>query len=938
MQKFFSNFRWAGAQRLLSVLFFLCCTLWAMGQGSVTIDKVETTPKKTCNSDGTITVTYTKTPADLKVMFKLHLKSENTEIAQSEDGKFSGLESDTYILKVVGNPNESKVYASREIKVGKTYVNLDISKLQTTITQLCTDFKTGAKVKIEPSTIQGGTPPFRYLLHKHNKPNFDDKGLTYQTETEFEVADFGTYQLRVKDKCEDSRTLTITISSTIPKASLSATPYYDGGCDKVQLSKIKVVAAVGGAELNDVLLGSGKKGIKLELYAATTDGKKKLNEEKLYDRTITDPNDKPTPGNADYQLTKLSPTGKYWGKVTTPCGEPWEGEIKIPTGNKMVFQARAKTQGCPGTADEKMTIAHTRFATGIFPTTVKVYNVDSGALVETITITDQALFNHFETQPLPFGTYRLEGQTPCPSFDPLPVTINNPKGGTGGIVYQVFTMLDICDGIGKYTYTSGTTSVQIYQTGYIPFEENSTATIIEGPSNKDVKAIRYEGRYRWTNMLPGHYKARFESSSATCTPPLNFSKEVEFDVPATNILKQWINSKAESLCGQKGKITTPDYFVNNSASRMKAIELLNDKREKIAENLTGEFTNLDPGTYYTRIRMGGCYNQSYYVDDPKPLVILPPEGPPTFIKAQGVACDNLGGGTQGAMYIYLPEASDVSLTYRKKGAAEWTNLEYKPYQKIPADPGTYEFQLSRCGSVNTKRVLVNRLTILRQEDGKHPCVDHPYTISVPLYDEAQYEWKKEGNTGVLSHEPKIDFAKYTAADDGTYICRVQWGGCVTREVKYTLNSNKCGTALNNKISGKVFDDRNELTGGIDGTPIGKAGSRRLYIHLLLKDTNDNYVHTNVIKPVADDGTFTIGGLDEKADCRLILSTEDTAVEESTRIPGWKFVGETYDTPSHDGTPNGVLDVKLNSADITTIKFGIKRSRVLRSNRHITTKL
>lgn len=945
MQKFFSNFRWVGAQRLLSVLFFLCCTLWAMGQGSVTIKKLEFTHKTSCRDNGTITMTVNKNPTDLKVIFQLLLKDNGSKKDQNETGHFEGLEADTYILKVLDGKNPSLAYIEQEVTIEDKYVPLNITGLQGTITIGCEDFAAGVKVKIDRTKIQGGIEPFEYLLHKTQNDDFNDAGLTYQAGTEFTVTSTGEYRLRVKDNCGTQGTIPVHIDKNFPPVRLKSGVEFKGGnCNQVTLKNVTLFSRANNADVSPLFLGPGKQGVKVVLYAANAAGKK-MNDEVLFNKIITEPN------SPEY-IVKTSSTGKYWGEVTTPCGDVWKGVVDMTT-EKMKFTLRAKSVGCTGEPGSGMTVSHTRFSPSVLPMTVKVFKVidekdpSKDELVQTLRFEegDQDKLYNFSTNVLDFGTYRFVGEVDgCPDLNPDPALVRNPKAlnDAGKPIFGEVTLLDVCSGKDLFTSQEGTTSVQVSLKGYLPDEEKSTATIIAGPSNVGVTVRPWEGRYRWFNMKPGDYTVRF--TVAACD---NYQVDYSFNIKPDDprILFHKIESTAVSNCGAKGYITT-EANTNNLGARLKAIELLNDKKEKIAESVDGLFRNLDPGTYYTRLRMGACsykiggieYPQVYYVEYPKPLVILPPEGPPTFIKAQGVACDNLSGETKGAIYLYLPEASDVSLTYRKKGVTEWTTLEYKPYQKIPADPGTYEFQLKRCGNVATKRVLVNQLTIMQQEDAKHPCVDQPYTISVPLYDDAQYEWKKKDNPTVLSSEHKIDFAKYTAADDGTYICRVQWGGCVTREVKYTLNSNKCGTALNNKISGKVFDDRNELTGGIDGTPIGKAGSRRLYIHLLLKDTNDNYVHTNVIKPVADDGTFTIGGLDEKADCRLILSTEDTAVEESTRIPGWKFVGETYDTPSHDGTPNGVLDVKLNSADITTIKFGIKRSRILRSNRHITTKL
>ena len=85
MQKLFSISRWVGVKRLLSVMFFLCCSLWTMGQGTVTFKKFEVTNQKTCNEDGAIKV-HVDNPTNIKLGYKLLYNGADKMI--STDGEF----------------------------------------------------------------------------------------------------------------------------------------------------------------------------------------------------------------------------------------------------------------------------------------------------------------------------------------------------------------------------------------------------------------------------------------------------------------------------------------------------------------------------------------------------------------------------------------------------------------------------------------------------------------------------------------------------------------------------------------------------------------------------------------------------------------------------------------------------------------------------------
>lgn len=185
------------------------------------------------------------------------------------------------------------------------------------------------------------------------------------------------------------------------------------------------------------------------------------------------------------------------------------------------------------------------------------------------------------------------------------------------------------------------------------------------------------------------------------------------------------------------------------------------------------------------------------------------------------------------------------------------------------------------------------------------------------------------------------FPNFTTADNGLYICKLQWGDCVTREVRYYLDASKCGADITEVVSGTVYNDETD-NAKIDGTPIDKVGTKPLYIQVVEDKGGGTYVHTHIIKQVKTDGTFFIDGLTSEQKYRLILTTSAAEVSTASAIPNWQFVGEAKgdQTTDVDGTPDGMLDFVAGEGDQMDFRFGIRKVKpaFLRSNRHITTKL
>ena len=113
MQKFFSISRWAGAKRLLSVMLFLCCTLWAMGQ-TVTLDKIDITHKTSCRNNGVVRVTVKNTGG---VIVAYQLFYNNSLKTQNFTGEFTSLNAGKYTLRAAKASDNSTEYFKTEISM-----------------------------------------------------------------------------------------------------------------------------------------------------------------------------------------------------------------------------------------------------------------------------------------------------------------------------------------------------------------------------------------------------------------------------------------------------------------------------------------------------------------------------------------------------------------------------------------------------------------------------------------------------------------------------------------------------------------------------------------------------------------------------------------------------------------------------------------------------
>ncbi len=939
MQKLFSISRWVGVKRLLSVMFFLCCSLWTMGQGTVTFKKFEVTNQKTCNEDGAIKV-HVDNPNNIKLGYKLLYNGADKMI--STDGEFKNIGAGQYKVRVA-KEGGSPIYFTEDVEVKKDYVPLTASKPKLTLTGYCNTFEKGGKISVDRSSITGGTEPFKYLIYKTDNPNFSDVGMTYGDASEFTVSDFGTYMVRIKDACGEKVTVAQAVPLKLPRMQLRAVAYFPD-CDKAVLWTIRLFDPVTKGQISaDDYFKAG--GLQVELYQASADGTQKVGTEKLFEGVLRDENAKDyKPQHYDYVL-KFSPTHKYWGKITTPCGDVYEGPVlDLNSDRRTPLSLSASTTECAAEGKETMTISNLNYRFFIPAGTVKFQNVATGKIEQELRLETPASYYTFKSNPLPLGKYKVWFEhDKCKEFNSEEYYVELSKSQGGKLAFN-FNALSPCDGYQSFTYITGTTTVEVKFSGYLPNQKDAVVTIESGPTNVGVKGHFHQYRYRWYNMLPGNYVVKYVS----CGQELRFPITVKND---ESILRQSIVSKAFSICAAKGRIESS---IDCNHYFQKTVQLV-DKDDQVVqingkpqENSSGVFTDLPPGKYRTRLKIKpNCVgpNGAYYVYNNDELTILNSSDDPKFVEAQGIACETLTGaiGTTGTIYLTLAADQNAKLNYRKVGTTSWISIPYSSSVVIPNLEAnqSYDFSLQSCGKTATTTVKVDKLGVFVKTNVKHPCAEQPYELKAPRYIGAVYSWRKATGGAELSNSEKLKFTKFTTADNGMYICKLQWGNCVLREFRYYLDASKCGQDITEAVSGTVYNDETD-NAKIDGTPISQVDSKPLYIQVVKDNGSGSYTHTGIIKQVNTDGSFLIDGLTTQQKYRLILTTNSTAVNTASPIPYWQFVGEA--TGSHttdvDSLADGMLNIVAGEDNQTNLRFGIRKAKpaFLRSNRHITTKL
>lgn len=732
-----------------------------------------TSTANTCAGDGTITATFSNAVNTTIQLIKGGTIQQSV-INPTSPHTFSNLQPGTdYQIKIVCAEDNSIVYSvNTNIIVENDYE--PITDANISISDVCTDFTQGGTFTVD--NIVGGNSPYEYLIVKSDDPAFPDEPDNYETGNVLNVDEFGTYQIRVKDACGGYNTFTRTISPTVDPIRFYWRSKEVCGSNQVQGSIWFATNHLTGGNIDEV--DFLPEGIKLKIQADNASGAV------LFDSFYT---------GTPFTYTP-SASHNYYVTATNACGASisYTHDLTDATNNPefINFLPAASTTGCGVSETETLSINFEEQYYWRFPLTIVVENsagviVNPGAPVFNGTI--------WTLSGLPLDTYTITVSDACSPANSLTKTVTNPAAAGAPVLSLHSLPKWRCEGGAMALTETGTIQAVVQISGYFPDNPNAVVTITAGPSNVGVNATLVDEQYwGWPNLTVGTYNVSYTSCGITYTGSFTINS-------GSDVLAQSLSSTAVSTCNSGGSIISNRIY---NGAYPNIVELLDSTGTVIDSNLTGNFDNVTPGTYTTRLKVIPCgiSSKTYYISGSTVTITNSTTGP-SITSYAGVICEDASGNplTTGSAYLDLAGVTPYTIEYRVAGSGSAFTTIVTSNSSIEVENlianTTYEFILKdACGGNFPTTIQIKTMGALNTSNTLQPCDDEDYTLLMPYYTGATYEWTDpQGN--VISDTRIHTIANYQPSDNGTYICKITWSDCVTRFVEVTLNSAFCGNPI-----------------------------------------------------------------------------------------------------------------------------------------------
>lgn len=738
-----------------------------------------------CGGDGTITVTFDNVgDISLQLWENGSINSQIVPPEATSPYTWSGLGDGDYEVRIVCAEDVNTIYQTLTETVGNGYT--PISNADITVTGVCDDYTPGGTINI--GTITGGTAPYEYKIVQSDNPAFPESEGTYTNSTTYDVSDFGDYQIRIKDACGNYVTYTINIASTLPVIEWHWRPRKQ--CDGTVRADWNYTVPSGIAP-SQVAANP----IHLTIRTGSHTGPI------IYDGDY----------NADPFVYPEDSSHTYYVTSTNKCGQSVEYVVDLSNPNSNnpeldYFTASSSTSGCAGVGvGETMTISlpFGSYNYWAYPVTITVADTATGVVEYTGTQND-AEMHHING--LPMGTYDVTVTDSC--GDSYTVTIDDPQGAGNPELIRGEIFNWNCTTLDPLTQT-GTYQTRVRIIGYLPDTYNAVVTIIAGPSNVGVEGVNSgNGAWSWSNLMPGTYTFQFGTCDTVYTQDLTFP-------PHVTQLEQSIVSTGTSFCSGGGTITS-DRVYNGAYPNV--VELLDASGTVIDSNYTGSFSNLSAGTYTTRLKITPCEDENlvYYIEGNEVVLTNAITGP-VISSLVSVVCEDSEGTplSTGSLYLNLAGVEALDLKYRLEGETTWNTIFPAPTEVTIEGllaHQTYELELADgCGGNISTTAQISTIGSINATNTVHPCYDTPYSLEIPSYAGATYEWTNPLGV-VVSTDRIYPIANYDSSYNGTYTCKISWSDCVERYVTITINGDLCG----NDINEACYNDPNtSVTTGLE---------------------------------------------------------------------------------------------------------------------------
>lgn len=743
--------------------------------GSVSVSATST--PRTCGGNGTITVTFSPTAE-----VALQLLKGGTIISQvgappalSSPYTWTALQPGTdYQVRIICAENNSIIYQTVNVTVADNYA--PITNTTISVTNVCTNFTPGGTFTI--NGITGGNAPYEYSVVKSNDPTFIDViPSNYTTNNVWNVTEFGTYQIRVKDACGGYATFSRTITPTIDPIRFYWRSQEVCGSTQVEGSIwFATNHLTGGNADESEFLATG---LKLKIQADNASGAV------LFEGTYT---------GTPFTYTP-SASHSYYVTATNACGASvsYTHNLIEPASNPEFFNfiPTASTNGCGLSATETLSINFGEQYFWKYPLTIVVKN-SAGVIVNP----GATFFNGtiWALSGLPLDTYTITVSDSCSPANSLTKTVDNPEDAGSPVLSLHSTPKWRCEGGAMALTDTGTIQAVVQISGYFPNNNNAVVTITAGPSHVGENAVLVDEKYwGWPNLTVGTYIVSYTSCGVPRTGTFTINSN-------TSVLEQSLSSTSVSTCNSGGIVTSNRVY---NGAYPYTVELVNSLGVVVDSSNTGNFNNIAPGTYATRLKVMPCgiISKTYYISGSTFTIINSSTGP-KITASTGIICEDSTGNpvTTGSAYLDIAGVAPYTIEYRVEGSAAPYTVINTSGSSVQINNLTaniiYEVVLKdACGGYFPTTMQIKTMSALNGANTTQPCNNAPYTLTIPYYAGASYEWTNPAGT-VISNTRTHTFANYTASDNGTYVCKITWTNCVTRFVNVTLDSTVCGGPIN----------------------------------------------------------------------------------------------------------------------------------------------
>ncbi len=786
-----------------------------------------------------------------------------------------------------------------------------ITAVNTSVATHCGNgsFSPGGTITI--NSVNGGSGMLRYKIVKTDDQNFPESQGSYGTATTFNVTDYGNYQIRVIDQCNQYFTQQVSLQPDFTPIEMSWI-----GIDGDLVSCSPDSAHIYGFDIQTVpgyniankwdYFNAG--GFRLALWeqaanAACPSSTAGLGAP-LYETTVVSEN-----------ITfPVVPSRKYVMRLISPCGDTTVRCFDLNAQLDRSIWGTATASGCAGNASNPAAASISGEMSFLnYPVTVYVIKSSNGAILDSmVRNTADYTFSN-----LPQDNYIIRAVDACGHI--VSTNISNPTGNGPARIDNIWDLGYECFANSQGNTQSGTRQAVLIFNGFIPDMSNAVVTIISGPSNVGIAGMEHatnQNTFYWNNMLPGNYQVNIVTGCANDTLPFTFSPSVT--------LTQDLTVNSESFCSGGGNIfASTDY--NGSYSTLFILQDLGTNA-LVDSNSSGNFTNIAPGNYRVKLKVNNYCGAPYYPIS-RDVTITPSTGP-QITKRVGVACEDVSGNpTSGSVYLTLAGPTPRLIEYKPAASGTWTTLTSTNAANDTLISNLlvgqiYDVRVTACGIAKTTQVVIEQLAQINLNGSAQPCINTPYTLSLPDYAGATYQWKNPSGV-VVANVKDYFIANYNTSYDGTYTATISWNGCVTRALSYSVYGNLCGqTTTSVNISGNVFHDPDGLSDNkVNGTGIGQASGQQLYASLIKNGT----LITSV--PVTAVGIFEFKGI-PAGDYSVTVSTNalGSLTSNFPTAAGWMHTGENLGLPTlngNDGTVNGNLAFTLSNTDLENINFAIE---------------